>query len=296
VDSQWRQVDLMLTNSFYNKKVRLYPLWSLAFSFLLIACSGNERENPPVTIHWKDNRAESIIIPMKLLSGIPKDSIRELVHVQLAKMNTPMIGEFTLMDGAARFRPAIVFTRGLRYEVRSGNKLLSEFEIPRDDTDPAPTVLSIYPSSGTLPENLLKIYIAFSKPMQEGEAGKKVAVIKDGNDTIPAFLDLDQELWNKERTVLTLWLDPGRIKRDLQPNVGLGTPLHQGSHYQVLVKKHWRDANGVAMANDYQKDFVAGPRDSTSPDQTRWTIHKPQPESTQPLKIDLHESLDYVLL
>ena len=39
------------------------------------------------------------------------------------------------------------------------------------------------------------------------------------------FLDLQPELWNAEGTVLTLWLDPGRIKRDLIPNKELGIPL-----------------------------------------------------------------------
>ena len=32
------------------------------------------------------------------------------------------------------------------------------------------------------------------------------------------FLELENELWNPEHTQLTLWLDPGRIKRDLIPN------------------------------------------------------------------------------
>ncbi|MFI5129032.1 MAG: Ig-like domain-containing protein [Chitinophagales bacterium] len=233
---------------------------------------------------------------MALLRGIPRDSIRQLVQVRLAKMNSPIIGELTILDGAVRFQPAIAFTRGLRYEVRSSDKLLSEFEIPKNDKNDAPIVIAIYPTAGVLPENLLKMYIAFSKPMQEGQALNNIFVLKDRNDTIPVFLDLDQELWNKERTMLTLWLDPGRIKRDLQPNLKMGTPLQKGSSYQLLLNNDWRDADGDSLSDDYKKEFLVGPRDSLSPDPRLWTIYETKSGSTQPLKIDLHESLDYMLL
>jgi len=96
--------------------------------------------------------------------------------------------------------------------------------------------------------------------------------------------------------MLTLWLDPGRIKRDLQPNLIMGAPLQKGSIYQVLLNNHWRDIDGDSLADDYQKEFLVGSRDSLSPDPGLWTIYELKSGSTQPLKIDLHESLDYVLL
>jgi len=37
-------------------------------------------------------------------------------------------------------------------------------------------------------------------------------------------------------------------------------------------------------------------RDSLSPDPSSWTIHPPKSGSNQVLKIELHESLDYILL
>jgi hypothetical protein len=148
-----------------------------------------------------------------------------------------------------------------------------------------------------LPLNVLKIYIAFSKPMQEGQALENIAVIKNGKDTISSiFLDLQPELWNKERTILTLWLDPGRIKRDLQPNMNLGSPLEQGTSYQVVINQGWRDAEAVSLATAYHKDFVLGVRDSLSPNTGSWTIYSPKAGSSQALKIELHEPLDYVLL
>jgi hypothetical protein len=177
------------------------------------------------------------------------------------------------------------------------NKLLNEIEIPFDATSFAPEVIAIYPTSDTVPLNLLKIYIAFSKPMQEGQSLNNITVIKNRQDTIPSvFLDLQPELWNQERTMLTLWLDPGRIKRDLQPNKAMGSPLQQGANYQIVIRKDWRDAGGVSLAKEFRKDFIVGLRDSLSPGTENWTILAPKAGSRQPLKIELHEPLDYVLL
>lgn len=287
----------MFTNTLNNKKIRVHILWSLVFSFLLVTCSEKKKENNSVTIGWNGNRAKSIIIPLELLSETPRDSIEQLLHIQLRNTNEPILGEYILTKDAVAFQPLIAFTRGLKYQIRLADKLLSEIEIPTDDTNAAPEVISIYPSGDTLPLNLLKIYIAFSKPMQEGRALENIVVIKNGKDTIPSiFLDLQPELWNKERTMLTLWLDPGRIKRDLQPNKKLGSPLQQDASYQIVIKQDWQGAEGISLSYTYRKEFVVGLRDSFSPDSDTWTIYSPKAGSKQALKIVLHEPLDYMLL
>ena len=250
-----------------------------------------------VAIEWEDRQPRGVIIPLKMLPGISYDSIGRLVHIQLPNTNIPVLGEYSLLEHAILFRPVIAFTRGLKYEVRISDKLISEIEIPFDSTLTVPEVGCIFPTSDTVPLNLLKIYILFSKPMQEGQSLDKIAVISNGRDTLPSvFLDLQPELWNKQRTILTLWLDPGRIKRDLQPNKAMGSPLQQGATYQILIRRDWRDVEGVALANDYRQKFVVGLRDSISPSTESWKILAPKPATTQPLKIELQESLDYILL
>lgn len=287
----------MFIKTFNNKKIRFHLLWSLVFSFLLVSCSERKKENSSVTIEWEGNKAKSVIIPLALLPGTPRDSIEHLLHIQLNNTNGPMLGEYTVTNEAVFFQPLIAFTPGLKYQIRLADKLLSEIEIPSDDIQNAPEVISIYPSGDTFPLNLLKIYIAFSKSMQEGQALENIVVIKNGKDTIPSiFLDLQPELWNKERTMLTLWLDPGRIKRDLQPNIKLGSPLEQGAGYQIVIKQDWRDAEGVSLSHTYRKEFVVGVRDSFSPDPDTWTIYAPKAGSKQSLKIELLEPLDYMLL
>ncbi|HEY6502651.1 MAG TPA: Ig-like domain-containing protein [Chitinophagaceae bacterium] len=288
-------MDIMLTNPVNNKKIRRPVVWCLVFSFLLISCSDIKKDPLPVSIQWQNNRAVSMTIPRELLQGVAKDSVEQLLHIQLENTNTPVLGEYIITDEAVVFRPLVAFTRGLNYEVWFSGKLLNKVVIPSGSTHDAPKIVAVYPTSDTVPLNLLKIYIVFSKPMQEGQSLNNITVIKNQRDTVPSvFLDL--ELWNNERTIHTLWLDPGRIKRDLQPNKTMGAPLQQGESYQVIIKQDWRDVEGVSLASEYQRDFVVGLRDSLSPDAESWTIHTPKAGGHERLKIDLHESLDYVLL
>ncbi len=285
----------MLSDFFNNKKTGLHVLWGLVFFVTIIACS--EKEKQSISIQWKDNRAESISIPLKLLGNTPADSIEKRLHIQLLNSNTPVLGEYTVTGDVLLFRPLIAFTRGLKYEVRLSGGLLDEIEIPADSAANAPAVIAVYPSADSLPLNLLKMYVAFSKPMQEGQALQNITVIKNEKDTIPSvFLDLQPELWNKERTMLTLWLDPGRIKRELQPNQLMGPPLEEGASYQLIIKKDWRDAEGIELSLAYNKHFIVGKRDSICPDPAKWTIRLPKRGSKEPLKTELHEPLDYVLL
>jgi len=289
-------VDLIVTFPINHKMTRLSVLWGLVFSFILIGCF-EKKDDLVVAIEWEGRRPLGISIPLKMLPDISYDSVGQLVHIQLPNTKTPILGEYSIREDALLFKPVIAFTRGLKYEVRVSDKLISEIEIPFDSTLTVPEVGCIFPTSDTVPLNLLKIYILFSKPMQEGQSMNKVTVTRNRQDTLPSvFLDLQPELWNKERTILTLWLDPGRIKRDLQPNKALGSPLQQGASYQILIRKDWRDVEGVALANDYRQNFFVGSRDSISPSTETWKIQVPKPATTQPLKIELNESLDYVLL
>lgn len=286
----------MLTNP-YNKEIRLPVIGFLIFSLLLTACTGNKKENPSIRIEWNDGKAQSIRVPIEFLHGMAKDSVEKWLHVELVTAHSPILGEYSISDSGVVFSPLIAFTRGLKYEIRWKGKLVGEVDIPKDSAHALPQVVSVYPTNDTLPLNLLKVYIVFSQPMREGEALKNIIVLKNKKDTVPSvFLDLEPELWNKDQTTLTVWLDPGRIKRDLQPNIKMGNPLDKGNSYQLVINKDWQDANGVSLSNSYQKEFFVGERDSLSPAITGWTIHTPKAGSSQSLEIDLHESLDCILL
>ncbi len=229
---------------------------------------------------------------------IEKIDLSRRLEIQLIqpKVRTSVLGEFKMYDAEVVFEPLVPFTRGLRYQVLLDGAPLAEIEIPKGEFA-RPELLSIYPTQDTLPENLLKMYFHFSQAMVEGRSLPNIALVMNGRDTMKGtFLDLKPELWNADGTVLTLWLDPGRIKRDLIPNKTLGAPLHAQQKYTLHVTDSWNSRNDLPLIKGYAKTFVATSRDNNSPDLTQWTIIAPLSETKQPLEIQFHESLDYYLL
>ena len=276
--------------------IRFCYTWSLILSFCITGCF-NKESNRDIVIQWNENRATGLVIPRNLIPQTPDDSIRFLLQVHLDKevMQPAILGEYGIAEEAITFKPILPFTRGLVYDIRFGGQSLKKIFIPFSDT--TPEVLAVFPTQDTLPYNLLKIYLKFSKPMREGQSLQHIVLIKNKKDTVRGtFLDLPQELWNNDRTMLTLWLDPGRIKRDLQPNKNLGNPLEEGENYQLVIRSTWKDADGNFLKGPYYKNFSVSARDSISPNPDQWTIEVPKAGTRLPLKLKLHESLDYVLL
>lgn len=278
--------------------IRLAYLSGLTFFVCLFACR-QDAQNQSIDIQWKSGQAVAVSIPTALAAGIPDDSIASLVAIGIAGQQNPvaMLGTFEQKETGLLFTPMIPFTRGMRYEVRARGTRVGSFEVPENNKTNAPVVTAIYPSADTLPENLLKVYLHFDHPMREGVSGKYVKLIKNERDTIEgAFLDLQPELWNPERTVLTLWLDPGRIKRDLQPNKRLGAPMQRSTQYRIVVSPAWTDVQGKALSKPYQKQFVTITKDSLSPQPSRWALAPPASATRDPLKIHFKEPLDHSLL
>lgn len=285
---------------YIHKGLSLFFIWSVrAVTLFVLACSGQKEKSLAIDVLWENERATGVIVPSSFLDDVPTDSITSQLHVYLSGMEsrTAILGDYQHGDEKVIFKPLIPFTPGLTYEVSVAGKVLGKIQIPPSDLRDLPQVEMIYPSQDTLPENLLKIYISFSKPMREGQALKYVTLLKNGADTVEGtFLDLQPELWNKDYTMLTLWLDPGRIKRDLQPNKRLGVPLESSTSYTLIVRSGWPDTRGAHIGNDFIKKFFVAERDSTRPDLKEWRLKTPEPNTTDPLVILLNGSLDGVLL
>lgn len=266
---------------------------------IIVSCNNNhEQQVTTITIRWENKKATGVFIPSSLTESLPADSMQQLLIISLpGKTNTtPILGHYTVSNGVL-FEPLLPFTAGLEYNVLVRHTKAGSFSVPIDTSLRAPSVIAFYPHIDTLPENLLKVYLEFSEPMREGQSNKYIKLVKDSKDTLQnVFLDLQPELWNEDRTVLTIWLDPGRIKRDLQPNLRMGPPLKAREKYRLVVDKHWQDAQGLPLTKDYGFSFVAGLRDSLSPAPDRWTLQLPQKNTRQPLDITPKEYLDYFLL
>lgn len=222
-------------------------------------------------------------------------------------------GTYLILHDAVRFTPRFPFAMNVTYHASFfANELAAnrnevylpsmdesilnlDFTIPSSDQT-VPELLAIYPSANALPENLLKFHIRFSKSMTVGEAYQKVKLLDaDGNEIEKAFLILDQELWDSDMKVLTLLLDPGRIKRGLRPNLEMKPPLHEGKKYSLVVKRGWEDIGGNTTQLDVVKTFACIGADRSSPAVQEFSIIAPT-SLTASVIVQLHENIDYVLL
>jgi hypothetical protein len=275
------------------KKIRFYMLWSLIFLF----CASCEHTGNDLVLRWQQEKA--VAVALKRGSRSEPGTLRSTsIAVRLVgqKDGPSILGDVTNDGPWIVFSPLIPFTRGLTYEISVNGKLGGTFHVPKRTTETPPSVLALYPTADTVPENLLKIYIHFSHPMREWLSRKYVHLL-NGNDTIrAAFLDLTPELWNEERTILTLWLDPGRIKRDLKPNLQLGAPLEASSRYHIVISPQWQNQQLTPLSSGWVKTFTTSRRDSLSPTPDNWVIATPEPGTRNAMTITFGEALDHELL
>lgn len=194
------------------------------------------------------------------------------------------------------FSPYFPFTEGMEYVAFYPGVSLLKFQIPKT-AHPVTKLVAIYPKQDTVPENLLKMYIHFSAPMSVGNSYRHLQWRSAEGDTLVLpFLELEPELWNEDRTRLTLWLDPGRVKRDLVPNQLLGAPLVAGKDYRLVVDKNWKDIHGNPLKGDFQIYIRVGEADRERPKPDAWNLIQPEAGSRQALVLNFGEVLDFALM
>jgi hypothetical protein len=263
-------------------------------AFVFSHCHHGEQGTSVSTISEDDK-----IVGLRIRGfGLVEGDLPSRLKVQLVKpgLRAAVLGDYKINDEEVIFEPLVPFTLGLSYEILIDDSVVAEVAIPLDHTD-APELLSIYPTQDTVPENLLKMYFEFSEPMVEGNSLSHIVLIKNDKDTLEGtFLDLQPELWNQEGTVLTLWLDPGRIKRDLIPNRELGSPLGAGNDYTLYIENSWKSKRGRQLTKATIKSFFATKRDDISPQSLQWEILSPRSNTRDPMVVKFHESLDVYIL
>lgn len=265
---------------------------------LLSACAFKEdksNDKPGISLLWEGPKAVGISIPKHLTETAAGNTLS--VCLSGTGEQSAILGNYDIREETIVFKPLIPFTPGLSYHIFVDTVFMGGVTIPQPENSEKPVLLSIYPTSDTLPENLLKMYLQFSKPMVAGNALQYITLINAHNDTLPApFLALQPELWNREGTRLTLWLDPGRIKKDLQPNKALGPPLVEEENITLIVASTWKDREGFPLDQEYIRHFYVSSGDRLSPVPDAWDLKIPEAGTQQPLEISFGEPLDYALL
>ncbi len=213
----------------------------------------------------------------------------------------PVIGEQIDVDGVPGFKPKYPLAAGMSYRVRyldpNGIFHRDAFSIPKATTLPSTHLEAIYPTTSLIPENQLKFYFQFSGPMGRGDAYQHVHLEDPEGERISLpFLELDQELWDPSGTRLTIFFDPGRVKRGLLPMEEAGVPVEEGKSYKLVVSSKWRDAEGLPLTESVTKAFRVTSPDREPPDVGSWILGAPTAGSRDPLDVQFPEPMDRGLL
>lgn len=216
----------------------------------------------------------------------------------------PVPGRWETDGDARRFTPRLPFVRDVEYAlvgavgaVGTGSWIeLARLRRSGAGIAATATVVAVHPAAAEVPENLLRLSITFSAPMDEGSAAGAVHLVDGAGADIPhALLPMPPELWDRSRRRLTLLLEPGRIKRGLVPNAALGAPLAHRTGFALVVDATIRDAEGTSLARGARREYRVGPPVRTRVDPALWSVAWPAPGSREVLVVRFDRPLDAAL-
>ena len=216
-------------------------------------------------------------------------------------------GTYSVTSDAIEFRPRFTFDAGRSYFVQfDASRLPSPrqvavvqrtIDVPAGPASARTQVTSIAPTGGVWPENLLRFYIQFSAPMSRATALGFVHLVDEaGKEVKEAFLPLDVDLWNGDRTRFTVFFDPGRVKTGIRPNVDLGRALHAGRKYAIVVDAAWPDAHGRPLTSEFRYAFTATAAEERAVTPADWKVTAPPAGSRDALVVTFPWALDRGLL
>ncbi|WP_426703044.1 hypothetical protein ACPPVV_08645 [Rhodanobacter sp. Col0626] len=143
---------------------------------------------------------------------------------------------------------------------------------------PDPQIVLVQPSATDVPANLLRMSIVFAAPIG-GPVLPRIALSRaDGGSLQQPFLQ--QELWSPDGRILTLLLNPGRVKTGLVAREKLGPILQPGEDVLLTLDGH------------PIKRWHVGAVDANGPVASAWQLSSVHGASRQPLVVRLDGPID----
>lgn len=217
----------------------------------------------------------------------------------------PMLGTYSKTRDGIAFTPRFPFSERMTYRAEfdttpkdsaETQRLSSEWKSNAPPKSPSTVVQQVYPSSDQVPENLLKFYLVFSDSMSGGDVYDHIHLYDENNEEVELpFLELGQELWDAPMQRLTLFIDPGRIKRGVKPLEDIGPSLVEEHSYKLIIDAGWKDAKRLPLVDSFEKTFSVKAPDRTAIDPKQWKKQLPEAGTKSPLIIEFGESMDYAL-
>jgi outer membrane protein assembly factor BamB len=252
--------------------------------------------------------SEGVVVATGLPEAGETEAAQDLLKVHVLNeegsvaQDAPQVaGNYQRSGDELRFKPLFGVEPGIRYRAQlhlEGQSVAPlDFGIARQQRDPSTSVTHIYPSGDVLPENQLRFYLHFSAPMSQKFAAKHVKLYtKNGTQAVRPFLELDEELWSPDGQRLTLFFDPGRVKRGLTPHEDEGPVLVAGETYTLVVEAAFEDAHGLPLAAEFRKTFEAAPVDYSQPDPSLWKVAAPREGTNSAVRVQFAAPLDHGML
>ncbi|UVO49956.1 hypothetical protein M0208_05255 [Sphingomonas sp. SUN019] len=138
---------------------------------------------------------------------------------------------------------------------------------------------AVYPSGPTLPERVLRITIVFAQPPEAMTVADALLYDRTGTPIAGAFLQ--QDLWSPDGQVLTLLLDPARVKSGLIANRDQGFALIPGERVDL------------AFGGETLKSWTVVVGGCQAPEPARWRIMALRSATRDPLRVALDTRMDF---
>lgn len=294
---------------FFNRAKRTLQAFGLAMSALCFAgLSASAEENDWLIIPPDSVDDPVQIVKLRGAANTDPSEFDSLLRVFVDRGQTsccrgrsPIAGSYELSSDRLIFFPLFQFQAGQSYTIalqdpESAIDLPSTENFilqPKEAVQP-PVIDAIYPSGRAIPENTLRFYVHFSKPMMPHVSFEYIELINAlGETDDAAFMEFKQELWSQDRRRLTLLIDPGRIKRGVDTNQRLGPALLEGGTYQLRVKAGWPSAGGEILDDVFSHEFTV-----TAPIRRRaeiadWKVLPPTLYTRSPLRLEFDRPFDH---
>ena len=213
----------------------------------------------------------------------------------------PIFGSYSLGGDTLQFVPQFPLSgwRALsRGDVPPGQKPeRTDYSLPAVAlTDVLPHVVKVYPSSETVPANLLKFYIYFSEPVrQSNQIFDQLHILDENGKTVYDPWRRFQQ-WSDDGKRLTLWIHPGRVKQGVNLREDFGAVLQPGHKYTLVIDAEVTDLAGRPMSCASKNTFAAAAEDHERLSLDKWDVKSPKAGTREPLLVTFPRPLDYALM
>ena len=230
--------------------------------------------------------SQELITTLKILQG-------DQTTNQDILSTTGILGTITKDKQTTTFKPLVPFNTNTSYTLLLNNEAFV-FNIQPEIDTPAFQVSGIYPNTKEVPANVLKWYIRFSKPVNPVKIYDHITFLDEvGNPINRSILNLGAALLSQDGTLLTVWVEPGRQKQLLGPNLELGSVFTPHTKYSLHIANTLKDKQGKALVQSITHQFKTTRPDKKKPSLEEWEIIKPQANLRNALRIKTKDNLDY---